>query len=266
MADGSQPANYCSASSLSPSITLGRSSELLVLTGGLLVRVQPEEPISLANLSTRPRRPAFCDVACDITFFAREAGFATAAVVGSGSDVSRSGGFERIRGLIQRLAANVAVGLHHLGRDVPDLRLDHPVWQSLFRERRNRRVSAIVEAHMRSSCAKTRPRGLRGLAVVEPEQAAEPRPAGDRACADRRCLGRDELVAQTLVRPLLMIMLDKRSYGSPKVRFAEWHDPLQALGLGGPHKPLGKRVQIGTPGRQDQWLYATVPRRRKAAV
>ena len=31
--------------------------------------------------------------------------------------------------------------------------------------------------------------------------------------------GGDELGAQTLVRPLLMIMLDKRSDGSPEVRF-----------------------------------------------
>jgi len=59
--------------------------------------------------------------------------------------------------------------------------------------------------------------GLRGLAVVELEHAAEPRAARDRACADRRRLGRDELVAKTLVRPLLMIMLDKRVYGSPEV-------------------------------------------------
>jgi hypothetical protein len=54
-------------------------------------------------------------------------------------------------------------------------------------------------------------------------------------------------------------MLDKRSYGSPEVPFAEWHYPLQALGLGGPNKPLGKRVQIWTPGRQDQWRHATAP-------
>src|SRR5712691_1088423 len=94
---------------------------------------------------------------------------------------------------------------------------------------------------------------------------AEPRTARDRACADRRCLGRDELVAQTLVRPLLMIMLDKRSYGSPEVPFAEWHDPLQALELGGPNKPLRKRVQIWTPGRQDQWLHATAPQQAPKA-
>ena len=100
--------------------------------------------------------------------------------------------------------------------------------------------------------------GLRGPAGVELEHAAEPRTARDRACADRRWRGRDELVAQTLVRPLLMIMLDKRSYGSPEVPFAEWHDPLQALGLGGPNKPLGEGVQIWTPGGQDQWLHAIV--------
>src|SRR6202521_3725299 len=117
-----------------------------------------------------------------------------------------------------------------------------------------------------SSCAKTRPIGLRGLAVVELEQAAESRTARDRACADRRSLGRNELVAQTLVRPLLVIVLDECSYGSPEVPFTQWHDPVQALGFGGPHKPLGERVQIGTPGRKDQWLHATArSRRRKAA-
>src|SRR5713226_6759897 len=57
-------------------------------------------------------------------------------------------------------------------------------------------------------CAKTGPIGLRGLAKAKLEHAAEPRTARDRACADRGSLGRDELVAQTLVRPLLMIMLD----------------------------------------------------------
>src|ERR1700720_3703240 len=68
------------------------------------------------------------------------------------------------------------------------------------------------------SCANTRRRGLRGLAVVEFEQAAEPRTARDQACADLRGHGRDELVAQTLVRPLLVIVLDKRSYGRSVLR------------------------------------------------
>src|SRR5260370_40933733 len=100
-------------------------------------------------------------------------------------------------------------------------------------ERGRKRGSLCGEDSERtSSCAKTRPIGLRGLAVVELEHAAEPRTARDRACAARRGRGRDELVAQTLVRPLLMIMLDKRSDGSSQVPFAEGHDPRQALGLG----------------------------------
>jgi hypothetical protein len=61
-------------------------------------------------------------------------------------------------------------------------------------------------------------------------------------------------------------MLDKRPYGSPEVPFAEWYDSLQALGLGRPHESLGKRVQVGTPGRQDQWLHATVPQQASKGV
>jgi hypothetical protein len=94
-----------------------------------------------------------------------------------------------------------------------------------------RLIVACVALVATSSCAKTPPIGLRGLAVVELEQAAESRAARDWTCADRRCLGRDELVAQTLVRPLLMIVLDKGAYGSPEMPFAEEDDPLQALGL-----------------------------------
>ena len=55
-------------------------------------------------------------------------------------------------------------------------------------------------------------------------------------------------------------MLDECSYGSPEVPFSPSGTILvQALGLGGLHKPLGERVQIWTPGRQDQWLHATAP-------
>jgi plasmid stabilization system protein ParE len=120
-------------------------------------------------------------------------------------------------------------------------------------------VNASPPHRQSPSCAKTRSIGLRGLTVIELEDAAEPCTAHNRACADRRGLGRNELVAQTLVRPLLVIMLDKRSYGRPEVPFAERHDPLQALGLGRLNKPLGKCVQIWTPGGQDQWLHATAP-------
>jgi hypothetical protein len=101
--------------------------------------------------------------------------------------------------------------------------------------------------------------GLRGLAEVELEHAAEPLTAPDRACVDQLCLGRDEFVARILVWPFLMIMMDELSNGGPEMRFAEGHESREALGLGGPDKPLGKRIQIRTPGRQEQWRHATVP-------
>ncbi len=90
---------------------------------------------------------------------------------------------------------------------------------------------------------------LRGGTVVELEHAAEALTAPNRAWADHRGLGRDALMAQTLVRPFLMIVIDKRSHGSPEVPLAEWHDSRQTLGLHGPDEPFGERVQIRTPGR-----------------
>jgi len=100
---------------------------------------------------------------------------------------------------------------------------------------------------------------LRGLAVVELEQAAESLTTLHLACSDHRRLWRDALVAQTLVRPFFMIMVDKFSYGRPEMPFAQKHHSVQALGLGGLDKPFGKRIQIGTPRRKDQGRYATVP-------
>jgi hypothetical protein len=62
---------------------------------------------------------------------------------------------------------------------------------------------------------------LRGGTVVELEHAAEALTAPNRACADQRGLGRDALIAQTLVRPFLMVVINKRSHGSPEVYSAK---------------------------------------------
>jgi hypothetical protein len=110
-----------------------------------------------------------------------------------------------------------------------------------------------------SSCAETRSVRLRGLAMVELEQAAESLTTLHRARSDRGRLWRDELVAQTLVRPFFMIMVDKLLYGRPEMPFAEQYHSVQALGLDGLDEPFGKRVQIWTARRQDQRRYATVP-------
>lgn len=100
--------------------------------------------------------------------------------------------------------------------------------------------------------------GLRGVAVVELQHAAEPLTASYRACSHQCGLRRYELVAQTLLWPLLMIVMHKRSNSSPEVRFAEWHDALQALAFDGADTPLGKRVQIWTSGRQAQCFRTAV--------
>jgi hypothetical protein len=54
-------------------------------------------------------------------------------------------------------------------------------------------------------------RGLRGLAVVEVEHAAEPLTAFQRTCSDHLRLGRDEFAVKALVRPLLMVMVHELS-------------------------------------------------------
>ena len=73
-----------------------------------------------------------------------------------------------------------------------------------------------------------------------------------------RCLGREECVAQTLMRTFFMIMMHERADRRSEMRFAEEHHSIQALRFGRPDKPFGERVQIGTPRWQDQWLHATV--------
>jgi hypothetical protein len=55
-----------------------------------------------------------------------------------------------------------------------------------------------------------------------------------------------------------MIMVDKRSDSGPEVPFAERHDARQTLGSDCPHKSLGKRVQIRTPGGQAHECHTTV--------
>jgi hypothetical protein len=175
-----------------------------LLTGGLLVRVQPEEPLFLGKSSTRPPRSADCDVDCDVRarpeitapFWPpmHPAGLRCSSLAYSRyAHSSRLAGpaprrperhtyfrtgpnppnshvrrvhracgrwryrrrhgprLERIRRVVERLPTDVAVGLHHRRRHVSDLRLDHPVRQPLFRQRRDRRVPAVVKPDLRQA-------------------------------------------------------------------------------------------------------------------
>ena len=120
-------------------------------------------------------------------------------------------------------------------------------------------IASVRRHKILSSCAKTRPIALRGLTVAALQQAAEPLTACDLACSDHSYRRRDELVAQSLVRPFFMIVICKFANGSAEVAFADEHQSIQALGLDRLDKPFGERVQVRTPRRQDQWLHTTVP-------
>src|SRR5438128_231724 len=98
-----------------------------------------------------------------------------------------------------------------------------------------------------ASCAKTRPVRLRSLTVVELEQTAEPLTTFGLARSDHHRLGRDELVAETLVWPFVMVMVDEFSDGRPEMRFAEQHHSVQALGLDRLDEPFGERIQVWAP-------------------
>src|SRR5262245_48444698 len=100
---------------------------------------------------------------------------------------------------------------------------------------------------------------LRGLAVVELEDAAEPLTAFQRTCSDHLCLGRDEFVAETLVRTLLVVMVYELLNGSPEMPLAERDDSRQALGFGGEDEPFRIGVEVGTSGWQKQRSHAAIP-------
>ena len=117
------------------------------------------------------------------------------------------------------------------------------------------------------SSAKTRPIRLRGLAVVELEQAAEPLTARDRTCAGQCCLGRDERVAQPLVRALFMKVRTNartaaRRCPSPSGTMRSKHSDLTD-----PTNRSANAFKFGLrAGRTSGFAPLSRSRRRKAAV
>ena len=73
------PLSSAVAASVRPSrSSVAQWQSIRLLTGGLLVRVQPEEPNSLTNSIASSVEPSFCDVNCDVTIseFSSDARFA----------------------------------------------------------------------------------------------------------------------------------------------------------------------------------------------
>jgi hypothetical protein len=57
----------------------------------------------------------------------------------------------------------------------------------------------------------------------------------------------DDLVAQTLVWPFIVVMADKFSDSRSEMSFAKRHHAVQALGLDRFDKSFGEGVQVWTP-------------------
>ena len=81
--------------------------------------------------------------------------------------------------------------------------------------------------------------------LIEIEQPAKP-PAAPHAArpADHR-RGRDQSIAETLVIPLAMIVLDELHDGVPEVPLTDWNDPIETFFLDRPYEALGVGVRVG---------------------
>lgn len=99
-------------------------------------------------------------------------------------------------------------------------------------------------------------RRVSGSARVRPEQASEAFLLRDGACNCRWSLKwLDQLVAEPLVRPLSVVVLDVFSDHVPYMLLPERYDPVEAFALDRSDEPLGVCVEVraagGEPNRFD---------------
>ena len=84
-----------------------------------------------------------------------------------------------------------------------------------------------------------------------PQQAPQPLAAHDLSQAGNRLVlrrwltGNDQLVAEPLVRPLFVIMVDELSDQMIQVRLAQHHEMIQALDLDRLNPPFHKGIEVG---------------------
>ena len=109
------------------------------------------------------------------------------------------------------------------------------------------------------------PRDYAALTVIKLEQPAKFSRRRTGLCLSTLSWG-DELVAETLVRPFLVIMMHKRAHRSAKVPFAEWHDAVQAFGLTGKTNPRQTHSDLDFAKARAVASRNCSERRRKAAV
>src|SRR5579859_6356282 len=89
------------------------------------------------------------------------------------------------------------------------------------------------------------------LTLIVVQHSTQPPAALDRSCATgARLFPHDQPIAQTLVIPLAMIMLNKLVDGPAHRAFSEQNHPFQAGFLDGSHKAFGVGIQIRRARRQ----------------
>ena len=98
-------------------------------------------------------------------------------------------------------------------------------------------------------CPEIRRRGSRGLAVVEAEKTAKTFPTVDLSNAIRRLRGHNQLVVESLMVSLLVIVLRVLKDRAPQMGLAQRNQAVQAFRLNRKHKSLRESVQVRTVSR-----------------
>ena len=83
--------------------------------------------------------------------------------------------------------------------------------------------------------------------MVEIEQAAETLPSTNAPCRVTRRHPRDQPIAEPLVIPFAMIVLDILRHRVPEVPLPERNHPIETFFLDGPHESLGIRIRVRLP-------------------
>jgi hypothetical protein len=95
--------------------------------------------------------------------------------------------------------------------------------------------------------------------MIEVQEPTEPLATLDRAVVvSREGLGIDQLVAETLMMSLGIVVLDELPNDQPKVSLAEGDDVIETLAPNGADEALGKSIQIRALGWEFEWLDASV--------
>ncbi len=96
--------------------------------------------------------------------------------------------------------------------------------------------------------------------MIETQQPAEALEAID--CTEVRVeavIGLDQLIVESLVIPLCVVMSGELSGRFPKRSLSKEDHPTETLVLDRPDEPLGVRVQVGAAARQANRVHTGVP-------